>query len=553
MPLLLSCGGGSSSSTEPEVNLTEQQIKDLNTLTEGEITGFGSIYVNGVKYDTSDSKIFDDDDNSISESDLSVGMLVKLYGELNSDDSTGSAHTIVYSPEIKGFIESLDLDLMTLSVHGQTIVFNDLTYFDDTTASALMLNDYIEVNGHLLDNGNLLATRIEKKSATDNISIKGKVANLNTSEMQFTLGTLTIDYETAEFDKFTMADLADGQFVKVKGMFANLAGDVFNVDKVKLYTFKPEDDHNHQHHYLNGVIADLQSDISFMIGDVQVLTNSTTEVKYGSLDTLANNLPVKVKGDYNADNQLIATKIYIVNQVILKAEGVIEDINAELGTITVLGVTFIYNEFTRFDDDTEDDLHTFNDDSLNIGDYIEIKGYINTDGDNIASKISKDDEDDDSEEGNEFEGKVGSISENGFMMYGLNFTVNEDTEYEIYDVDASQQEFFAQLSEGMLIEVKAIRDGDNYTVLEVEIEDEDDNQYSEQELEGQVSNINNNGFTVSAMDIIVNENTTFVLYDIDVTKEEFFNQLTEGMYLKVKVMNSGESYIALEVEIEDPG
>lgn len=559
IPVLLSCGGGSSSSSsKPEVNLTEQQTKDLNTLTEGEITGFGSVYVNGVKFDTSDTKFFDDDDNAISESDLSVGMLVKLYGDLNSDDSTGSAHTIHYSPEIKGFIESLDIDLMTLSVHGQTIVFNDLTYFDDTTASSLMVDDYIEVNGHFLENGDLLATRIEKKADTDNISIKGKVANLNTTQMQFTLGALTIDYETAEFDKFTMADLADGQLVKVKGLIANLTEDVFSADKVKLYTFKAENNHQHQHHYLNGVVANLQSDFSFMLGDVEVMTNSETEIKYGTLDTLANDLNVKVKGDYNTDNQLIAKKIYIVNQVILKAEGAIEDIDTDLNTITVLGVTFIYNEFTRFDDDSEDDLHTFNDTSLGIGDYIEIKGYINSEGEHIASKISKDDEDDsdDSDEGTEFEGKVGNVTDNGFTLFGLDFTVNDSTKYEIDDEHVTQEQFFAQLTEGMLIEVKAIRNGDNYIVYEVEIEDEiedeDDNKSSDDEkFEGKVSNISNNGFSLSGIDIIVNESTVFVVSDIDVSKDEFFNLLTQDMYLKVKVMRNGDSYIALEVEIEN--
>ncbi|TRX56711.1 DUF5666 domain-containing protein [Thalassomonas sp. M1454] len=467
--LVLSCGGSSGSST-PEVNLTEQQIKDLNTLTEGEITGFGSIYVNGVKYDTSDSNIFDDDDNTLSESDLSVGMLVKLYGELNSDSISGTAHTIHYSPEIKGFIESIDLNLMTLTVHGQVIVFNDLTHFDDTLASSLMPDDYVEVNGHFLENGNLLATRIEQKSAVDNISIKGKVSNINLTEMQFTLGDLIIDYQDAEFDNFSVNELSNGQFVKVKGILANLVDGVFDVDTVKLYSFKPEDEHNHTYHYLNGLIANLQNDYSFMIGDVQVIISDSTRVEYGSLDNLANDLNVKIKGEYNSNNQLVASKIYIVNQVEVKAQGLVEDINTTLRTITVLGVTFMYNEFTRFDDDSENDSHTFNDSSLGIGDFVEIKGYINTDGDYVASKISKDDEDDSSQAVSEFEGQVSNISDNGFTLFGIDFIVNDNTEYEIYDVYVTKQEFFDKITQGMFIEVEARIEDDQYIVVEVEIE-----------------------------------------------------------------------------------
>ena len=56
----------------------------------GTITGFGSIYVNGVKFDTSSSTISIDDSPGI-EDDLAIGMRVTVNGTLNADGVNGTA------------------------------------------------------------------------------------------------------------------------------------------------------------------------------------------------------------------------------------------------------------------------------------------------------------------------------------------------------------------------------------------------------------------------------------------------------------------------------
>lgn len=53
-----------------------------NSLIEGEITGFGSVFVNGIELDTNNSVISTDDSDDVSESMLGVGMPVRVIAKL---------------------------------------------------------------------------------------------------------------------------------------------------------------------------------------------------------------------------------------------------------------------------------------------------------------------------------------------------------------------------------------------------------------------------------------------------------------------------------------
>lgn len=75
-------------------------------ISSGTITGFGSIFVNGVEFETSSSTFDVDDDNSLSESDLAIGMRVVVTGSVNADGITGTATSVTYDDDLEGL--SLD-------------------------------------------------------------------------------------------------------------------------------------------------------------------------------------------------------------------------------------------------------------------------------------------------------------------------------------------------------------------------------------------------------------------------------------------------------------
>ena len=71
-------------------------------ITSGTITGFGSVFVNGVEFET-DGSSFDVDDNIGTDQDvLGLGMVVTITGSINPDGVTWTALSILYDDEVEG-------------------------------------------------------------------------------------------------------------------------------------------------------------------------------------------------------------------------------------------------------------------------------------------------------------------------------------------------------------------------------------------------------------------------------------------------------------------
>ena len=74
-------------------------------ISRGQITGFGSIFVNGVEFETTDSSI-SLDGASGTESDLKLGMVVTVTGTINPDRLTGKADTVSVEEVIQGLVQA---------------------------------------------------------------------------------------------------------------------------------------------------------------------------------------------------------------------------------------------------------------------------------------------------------------------------------------------------------------------------------------------------------------------------------------------------------------
>ena len=121
---LSGCGGGGGSSSGTG-----------SVTTSGVITGFGSVYVNGVEYETDGSSFsLDDGDDGIeSEDELEVGMVVTLTGTLNADGVTGTATHIEYDDELEGIVSASNVSngIGTLVTMGQTVNVDADTEFEN--------------------------------------------------------------------------------------------------------------------------------------------------------------------------------------------------------------------------------------------------------------------------------------------------------------------------------------------------------------------------------------------------------------------------------------
>ena len=227
---LAACGGSSDTAANGSIT------------TVGTVTGFGSVYVNGVKYETDSSSYRVDDDDAFDDSALAIGMKVKVKGTVNADGVTGTATSIEYDDDLEGPIDAnslapdlLDPTIQTFTIFGIPVkVIDGKTIFDDGLSFATLdQNMPVEVSGYF-DGTHLVATYIEPQTDLDDqFEVKGTVSNLVAGDM-FKLTaygtTITVDISNAVT---TPAGLADGVFVEVKGTW-NAAASTFMAIEIEI-------------------------------------------------------------------------------------------------------------------------------------------------------------------------------------------------------------------------------------------------------------------------------------------------------------------------------
>lgn len=206
--LLAGCGGGGSSPTE-----------QATSYTQGVVTGFGSIIVNGIRFDDSAATVTDDDGTADQgRGDLRIGMVVEIEGaDVDRDRGIGRALRIRWANEFIGPVTSVDTTANTFVVFGQTIEVKAFTVFDDSLPGGLAsLNEGAVVEVHGLFNaalGHYVATRVEADPNATFYKLRGIVSDL--TDTTFKLGSETIYYGDVPAADLP-AGLANGMRVRVR-------------------------------------------------------------------------------------------------------------------------------------------------------------------------------------------------------------------------------------------------------------------------------------------------------------------------------------------------
>ena len=165
---LSGCGGSGGGSTP---------AAGTSTVSSGTVTGFGSIFVNGVEYKTAGSKVHRPDDSATSttlgsseteiQNHLKIGMQVKVKG--NSDGTSGSASEIEFKDNMEGLVTATTAT--TLTVMGITVSVDNSTKLYSSSSAATTLasiipgTTWVEVSGVPDNTGVLNATYIGVKSS----------------------------------------------------------------------------------------------------------------------------------------------------------------------------------------------------------------------------------------------------------------------------------------------------------------------------------------------------------------------------------------------------
>jgi len=211
--LLISCGGGDI--------IASGGIGGTGSISIGTISALGSIFVNGVEFDTSGASV-DYNGSSGNPSLLQVGMVVTVEGTINQDGRTGVAKSVVYDNNLLGPISSIDQANGSITVLGQHIFTDGQTVFAAGTAvssqAELHEGDIIEVSGLTNADGSIEASRITLLAAASvqEYQITGQVSNVTAGTFQ--INDLTIDYAQAGQGMGRMSSPQDGQVVQAVGM-----------------------------------------------------------------------------------------------------------------------------------------------------------------------------------------------------------------------------------------------------------------------------------------------------------------------------------------------
>ncbi len=99
-------------------------------ISQGPITGFGSVFVNGIEHFLTSATIVVNGDEA-GDADLKLGMIVRVAGAVDSAAGTGDATEIEYEQNLEGPVDSIDPLTDRLIVLGQLVVLDGLTVFDD--------------------------------------------------------------------------------------------------------------------------------------------------------------------------------------------------------------------------------------------------------------------------------------------------------------------------------------------------------------------------------------------------------------------------------------
>lgn len=461
-------------------------------VSQGSISSFGSIFVNGVEWDISNANI-ELDGASSTEAALRVGMVVRVEGDRSQDGLTGDAERVSFDDSIEGPIANDPVETVagverTFSVLGTTIIMRvDQTSFDDGASFVgLAADDVVEVSGFVDSAGAVRATRIELKGAfplLDDVELRGHVANLVKNvdgSGEFDLGTIMIHYtSTTIFDDLTRTSLAAGDLVEIDGT-VRIGGDEIDASRIERETAGlgsgDSDDAK-----VEGIIATCVESPDYCVSGVPVDDSGATFDPPGYVPAVGDR--VECEGRLES-GVLIADRLKSKSDDAarrdVRIDANVTSVDAAARTLVILGVTISADAETRLEDDSDLDDENLTFSELAVGQFLEIEA-IST-GPSAARALSI--ERDDAEAGDDdvrLEGPVTALDPNvpSLSILGQPIPLAGGTQY--FDVSGqsrSEEEFFRNPGDVMLGDVVRAEDQDaaNLSLLsesdEVEIETE---------------------------------------------------------------------------------
>ncbi len=433
----------------------------------GEISGFGSVIVNDVDFNTEKAEVVVNG-NSIGVGDstvrraLALGMVVRIEGKYRTDGS-GTADRIVFTSNIKGPVQSItpiDSIVKILSLMGQSVIMDDRTRFEENTAFDLIAeNNVLEISGWPDAGGEIRATYIGKISDTlepgTEVMIKGIVTETNIAQRSFRINQLVID-----ISEITDPVPVVGQLVIVKGILDDndiLVASVLSIeDELGI-----EDADNVE---IEGIVSQVSSPADFILGTTAVQTDEATSFKGLEPDDIVPGARLLVKGALT-NRRLLADEVIAKDKVNITGQ-VAEVIGNQITLKGLDGLVIRVSELTKIFGDASKLI------DIQEGQHVKVLGYAAGEEKVEAAQVKVKDKDKDKMK---LQGPVTAINQSTVTIFKVKVDTSSipvdgfktDTEGLV-----SRDEFLGLVAVGDTLSVNGNLVGDMARWKEIELEKE---------------------------------------------------------------------------------
>lgn len=548
----------------------------VTVVKSGVISGFGSIYIDGQRYQTDSSIVYVNGLTEQGIGNLKVGMNVSLATRPVGDNDLYEAYEIHYANDVEGVITAIDRNNQRLQLVGTTITYNDLTHFMGGTELTLQVGDRVEVSGYLNTQSDFIATYIELDDYLDNDDYeytKGVVSGHDPANRFFRLNGLPTNYSAAVIT----GQITDGAVVKVSGTMVDGELRAHEVEALNHRFIGSIEDSSISHYEIEGIITGYDP------------TAKSLSIN-GMAFTLANNLQVPANSSIQVSS---FAEVYVnptTNEIYRieikdqhlssdgRVKGLISAIDSPNETLTVNGRTYTVTATTRYESDDNQYIGFAN---FRVNDPVEI-AYIEKSGALQIQRIERESEEEYSQSW-ELKGIPRNYDEQlkTVTLNGTTVNLAANVRYLVSDRLTDRDTFLAELANAQSRKMEAegyYDQGQNFIATKIELYaagDESDDSYDNAsghqdcdddhfgsnndrngigyvEIEGRITSTpSNNSFVLNGHEIRLDNATQTEIDDINVSAAVFMSKITTNSNVEIEGYWVDASYVyAIVAEIE---
>ena len=330
--VLLSCSGGGGHRL-----IAGGGIDGTGIISQGPISSYGSIVVNGTEFDTSGAEIIVDEQSKgvgdqVVRSNLKIGMVVTVEGISYDDQKIARAARVIYHENLQGpveSVESIDPSTKKLTVLGQIVLMNALTRFEATDLNTLAPGDVISVSGFFNDQGDIWATFLQRRdhlAAGPVYKVTGYVVDLNTNLEFFAINGLRVVFSRAIVNGLPDSRLVQGLFVEVEGTLDADSGILHATRIVPGDVLEAEDVDTIE---VIGFVTQRDSSFQFRLGNQRVRVNPKAQFVDGTAADVVLGTKLEAEGTLEG-GILMADEIEFWRPDQVEVEGFVTDVASTL-------------------------------------------------------------------------------------------------------------------------------------------------------------------------------------------------------------------------------